>query len=124
MTTPDQPTLPLPGLDEPQRKPAPLEDSVRRTIRALDQDGLIEERDAVRLQLAIELAQIITTKRATGRLSTVANDARVLLELLDKVLPDDLGVDSALRDAMASWSEEVARLERGGNPGAEVRDSA
>ena len=124
MTTPHQPDLPLPGLEEPQRKPAPLEDAVRRTLRALEQEGLIEERHSARLQLAIELSQIITHKRQTGKTSTVANDAKVLVDLLDKILPDDQGIDSALREAMAKWAEEVAALERGGDPGSEVRDSA
>lgn len=124
MTTPDPIDLPLPGLEPPQRKPAPLEDAVRRTLRALEAEGLIEERHSARLQLAIELSQIITHKRQTGKTSTVANDAKVLVDLLDKILPDDQGIDAALREAMAKWAEEVQRLERGGDPGPEVRDSA
>lgn len=116
--------LALPGLDKPDRKPAKLEDAVRRTLAALEADGLLEERHAARLQLAIELAQIITLKRQTGRVSTVSNDARVLVELLDRILPDDQGVDAALREAMAKWAEEVERAERAGDPGTEVLDSA
>lgn len=124
MTAPADPMLALPGLDEPERKPAKLEDAVRRTLAALQAENLIEERHAARLQLAIELSQIITLKRTTGRVSTVANDARVLMELLDKILPDATGVDGALREAMERWSEAVERSERAGDPGSEVRDSA
>lgn len=116
--------LELPGLETPKQKPAALEAAVRRTIAALQSEELIEERHAARLQLALELSQIITLKRATGRVSTVANDARVLMELLDKILPDDQGVDAALREAMQKWAEEVERDEHAGDPGPEVRDTA
>ena len=114
--------LPIPGLEpEPQgtRAVASLEKAVRRTLAALQADGLIEERHAARVALAIELAQIVTMKRATGRVSTVANDARVLMELLDKLLPDDSGIDDALRSVMREWSEVIAR----GDAAPEVRDT-
>lgn len=102
-------TLPIPGLDEPSGRPVDaLEKAVRRTLRALELEGLIEERHAARLQLAIELAQIVSLKRATGKVSTVGNDARVLMELIDKLLPEESAVDEMLRDAMAKWSEVIA----------------
>lgn len=114
--------LPIPGLDQPaSRSVGDLERAVRRTLRALEEDGLIEERHAARLQLAIELAQIVSLKRATGKVSTVGNDARVLMELIDKLLPNESAVDDMLRDAMAKWSEVIAG-DAAGDAAAEVLD--
>lgn len=112
--------LPIPGVEQKPtgRAVSSLEKAVRMTLEALMEDNLIEKRHAARVALAIELAQIVVMKRASGRVSTVANDARVLMELLDKLLPDDSGIDDALRAVMAEWSEVVAR---GGDP-VEVRD--
>lgn len=117
----DDEALPIPGLspDSGRGPIAALEKAVVRTLEALQADGLIEERHAARVALAIELAQIVTLKRQTGRVSTVANDARVLMELLDKLLPADSGIDDALRAVMKEWSEVIAR-----GDGVEVRDPA
>lgn len=104
----EQTALPLPGLGELDaasvRRAGELAVAVRRSVRALDDMGLVQEHDAARLQLALELAEIITEKRRTGRMSTVGNDARVLVELLDKLLPDQTEVDDELRDAVAAWT--------------------
>lgn len=115
--------LPIPGLEPTPttRAVTPLEDAVRRTLRALREEDLIEERHAARLQLAIEMAQIVSEKRRNGKTSTVAHDARVLMELLDKLLPEETAVDEALRNAMQQWSEVIAN---GGDAPAEVPDPA
>lgn len=105
MTEPE----PLPGLETPATKPASLELAVRRTIRELDSRGYVGEESAARTALAIELAQIITAKRATGRTSTVGNDARVLVELLDRLTPVDTGVDARLQAAVDAWTEHLER---------------
>lgn len=113
--------LPIPGMEpDPEHRPvSSLEKAVRATLVALQADGLIEDRHAARVALAIELAQIVTLKRSTGRVSTVANDARVLMELLDKLLPADSGIDDALRAVMKEWSAVIERAD-----GVEVRDEA
>ncbi len=101
---------PLPGL-EPTAKPAgQLETAVRRTIAELNRLGYISESSAARCALAIELAQIISDKRARGRTSTVGNDARVLVELLDDLLPEDTGADAALQAAMDEWAKVVGGM--------------
>lgn len=104
----EQERLPLPGLDELDdeqlRRTSDLAAAVRRSVRALDKAGLVQEHDAARLQLAIELADIIAIKKSTGRMSTVGNDARVLVELLDKLLPEQTEVDEELRAAVAAWT--------------------
>lgn len=96
---------PLPGLDTPDREPSPLEKAVRRTIAELNRLNYVTESSAARCALAIELAQIITDKRRSGRTSTVGNDARVLVELLDDLLPEDTGADAQLQKAMLEWSD-------------------
>jgi hypothetical protein len=102
-----QDTLPLPGMVDPDdgRRASELAAAVRRSIRALQAAGLVAEHDAARLQLALELADIITIKKSTGRMSTVGNDARVLVDLLDKLLPEATTVDEQLKAAMAAWAE-------------------
>lgn len=109
----EQGSLPLPGLEPPVDDPTGgdagrLALAVRRSIRALDNAGLIHEVDAARLQLALELADIIEIKKATRRMSTVGNDARVLVDLLDKLLPEQTETDEELRAAIAAWSAHVA----------------
>lgn len=116
MTTPpiEQDALPLPGLEPAPANAGPLEVAVRRTLAALKAAGYIRERDAARCALAIELAQIVTDKRRSGRTSTVGNDARVLVELLDALLPEDTGVDNQLQDAMSEWAAAIEALGAGG----------
>jgi hypothetical protein len=102
----------LPGLAPPGHGLAgvtPLEAAVERTLARLEADGYLDpERDAGKRALALELAAVIALKRRTGRASTIGNDARVLLELLDGVVPDAGGEgDATLRQAMAEWDAFV-----------------
>lgn len=113
----EQTVLPLPGLepldDAQLRSVGELAVAVRRSVAALDRAGLVQEHDAARLQLALELADIIAIKKRTGRMSTVGNDARVLVDLLDKLLPEQTEVDEELRDAVAAWTAAgAARTEQ------------
>lgn len=97
----------LPGISEPSAMAGPLEQAVRQTLVELKRLGYINGTSAARCALAIELAQIISDKRRSGRTSTVGNDARVLVELLDALLPEDTGVDTALQTAMQEWTEAL-----------------
>lgn len=100
---------PLPGLELPPAPPSVLEAAVRRTLHALDAAGALNEANAARTALAIELAQVITTKRQSGRASTVGMDARVLMDLLDQLSPvEEGGVDSELRRALEAWTDHGA----------------
>jgi len=98
---------PLPGLEDlsasEARAASTVAKAVRRSIVALEAAELVTEVDSARLALALELADIIAIKKATGRLSTVGNDARVLVELLDRLLPEENGIDASLREAMEQW---------------------
>lgn len=98
---------PLPGLEPPKPSASALEMAVHRTIRALEERDYLTEMSAARCALALELASIISDKRRSGRTSTVGNDARVLVELLDDLLPDDTEGDDDLKAAMAEWSEAI-----------------
>lgn len=111
--TDDQLELPLPGLEEPSSKLGALESAVRRTFASVAGDDGLSEADAGRLQLALELAEIIELKKRTKRTSTVSNDARLLIEILDKITGADAGldgdVDKRLRNAMDEWAAYVER---------------
>ena len=133
MTT-DDPTIP--GLDmpkDPDARRSDLEAAVRATIRELHAQGNVKPKDAARVALCLELAQVITDKRSSKRTSTIGNDARVLKELLDDMVPAAAAEgDAALRDAMERWELQIAEEERNANGGgddaghaaAEVRDEA
>lgn len=96
--------LPLPGLEDvaSDRAVGYVEAGVRRTLAQLKRDERLTEVDAGHLAVAIALSRIITQKEARGRLSTVSNDARLLVELLDTFTgEDESAVDQDLRAAMA-----------------------
>lgn len=114
------PVLPLPGMEPVERRGVDdLERAVRRTLAELQRQGHIGEIDAGKLQLAIELSQVVAIKKRTGRASTIGNDARVLMEILDSFVDEATDVDDGLRDAMLQWSEVMSRVDAP----AEVRDS-
>jgi hypothetical protein len=99
---------PLPGLEGTGARKVPyLEVGVRRTIAALREAGHLEEKHAAHTAAAVELAQIIDLKKTSGRMSTVGNDMRAMIELLDRILPEEGDVDADLQAAIDEWSEEV-----------------
>lgn len=105
---------PLPGMEDVDSGLLPnLEVAVRRTIAALHDQGYVEEIHSAHTASAIELAQIIAQKHRTGRgLSTVGNDMRAMVDLLDRLVPtrDDDDVDAGLKAAMAQWSAQASSL--------------
>jgi hypothetical protein len=113
MTTIGDP-LPLPGLEDlpPDRAVGYVETGVRRTLAALAATARLAEVDAGHLAVAIALSRIITQKEARGRLSTVSNDARLLVELLDTFTAEDESeIDGDLRAAMQEWITHADALE-------------
>ena len=110
----------LPGLELPAVPPSELAKAVEATLVQLQADGHLDtQRDAARMALARELAAVIALKRSSGRASTVGQDAKVLLDLLDGMVPTEAATsaDLALSKAMELWSaqmaEHLARLEGG-----------
>lgn len=99
----------LPGLERATPGPNQLRAAIERTISRLEADGLIGEADAAKVELARELCTIIADKRARGRTSTVAMDARVLLDLLAAFDERAAVIDGPLEAAMAAWSAELAK---------------
>lgn len=98
--------------DDDGRVRPPLETAVRRTLSALDREGALTDADAGRVALAVELSQIIADKRATRRTSTVGNDARVLMDILDELAPAAATEsDKLLRRAMDEWTETIRAQE-------------
>lgn len=103
----------LPGLEPPTPPRSGLEAAVEQTLEQLTADGHLDgARDAARIALARELAGIIAMKRASGRASTVGADAKVLLDLLDGMVPAEAATsaDVALARAMADWAAKVEAL--------------
>lgn len=110
----------IPGLELPELSHLQLVGSDAELPRAVDltlahlvQDHSLDvSRDAARIALARELAAVIAHKRASGKASTVGNDARVLLELLDGMVPTEAATsaDAHLANAMREWSEQVKHL--------------
>lgn len=107
---------PMPGLELPNLTPgavSPLAKAVDATLVSLvEQASLDPERDAARIALARELAAVIAHKRTSGRASTVGNDARVLLELLDGMVPTEAATsaDAKLAQAMADWTTSLLTM--------------
>lgn len=109
MTEPD----PLPGLEPPARTAGALERAVHRTITALNADEPLLEKLAAHTALVVKLAQIIDDKHASGRMSTVGNDARVLVDLLEALAPVEAGgpsVDQELAAAVAAWKQAATEV--------------
>lgn len=104
---------PLPGMEDVRdRGVTTLEAAVRRTITRLDELGYIEEMHAAHTAAAIELAQVISLKHTTGRMSTVGNDMRAMIDLLDRLVPQrDDSVDLALKAAMEAWQARLAEMQ-------------
>lgn len=98
MTDFDGEQPPLPGLATPPVRESDLEAAARRTIRALDQAQLLEERDALTCQLVLDLAGAVATGRTSKRASAAAMAAAQLLAAMDRLpKPSDGGVDSEIQ---------------------------
>lgn len=95
MNDPLQPTtqdaLPLPGIDDLPPTPGgvtELERQVQRSLRFMADQGLVDERHAGLMQLALELARVIRPgQKAYG----IAQAAAQLLATWDKLLPEAEG---------------------------------
>lgn len=101
--------LPLPGLDEPTRTASAIELAARRTIKALDELGLLDERHALTCQLIVDLAQSVDDGRRARRASAAAMAAAQLLAAIDR-LPEP--TDDPTEDPFEQLLREVAEADR------------
>lgn len=99
----------LPGLDIERESSdrSNLERAVVATLESYREAGLVTTGQAGKVALAVELCQVMTSKRVRGRTSTYANDARLLNEILDGFVAEEGAGSEALRAAMAEWSARV-----------------
>lgn len=113
MTEPTESTWPLPGMEDVGPRsadPSYLETAVRRTIASLHEQGYLEEMHAAHTAAAIELAQVISMKHSSGKASTIGNDMRAMIDLLDRLVPErNDSVDLDLKKTMEEWSERLKR---------------
>lgn len=107
----DGSALTLPGLelDPVVGAPSPLRKAVQATLTALNDQGLLEPRHAAVAQLALELADAVSSGRNSGRASAAAMAAAQLLAALD-ALPKPAGLD-----ADAEWNAFVDDLRKLGS---------
>lgn len=106
-----QPTLDgltLPG----QGRASGMEAAAMRTIRRLDQAGVLDEADTLTVQLVLELAAVIGRGVTSGRASAVAMAAKELREAL-ATLPDvNRGPEGDSFDALSrALAESIERGE-------------
>lgn len=110
MTEPTAAPLPLPGMEDLADRTAPyLEVGVRRTIARLVDLGYVDEMHAAHTAAAIELSQIIDAKKSSGKMSTVGNDMRAMIELLDRLVPEreDDDTNKLIRKTLDEWIRET-----------------
>lgn len=111
--------IPLPGMeDKPKMAAGQLQAAIRRTIAALNGQQRLGEKDAARLQLALTMGDVIEAKRASGRMSTIGMDAKVLVDLLEGIVGDADSIDDKLEKALREWDSETR------DPQAATRDGS
>jgi hypothetical protein len=100
--------LPLPGLGVPEPASSQLVDQVQRSLRALHDAGMVDERHAGLMQLALELARSI---RPGEKPYGVAQAAAQLLAVFTQLMPEPDGGDG---DAFAEFRAYLAGVEAAG----------
>lgn len=93
-----QEALPLPGVSDPVAGTSELEAAVRRSLSFMADQGIVDERHAGLMELALQLARTIRPgEKAYG----VAQAAAQLLATFDKLMPDTEGGGDAFADLQA-----------------------
>lgn len=99
-------TLPGIDLELDGSTSSPLRQAVQRTLRALDEAGLLQPMHAAQCQLALELADSIA--RSGGKASAAAMASAQLLACLETLpKPTELGVD----DKFEQWLDEQLKAD-------------
>lgn len=109
LPTSTQDALPLPGIEAPARLVSELETQVRRSLRFLADEGLVDDRHAGLMQLALELSRSIgPSQKAYGN----AQAAAQLLAVWDKLLPD---VEGGATDGFDELRAYLQGVDAGGS---------
>jgi hypothetical protein len=104
-----QETLDLPGVSAPGVGASELELQVRRSLAFMAEQGLVDDRHAGLMQLALELARSIhPSQKAYGN----AQAAAQLLACWDKLLPE---VEGGSTDAFAELRAYLAGVDAAGS---------
>lgn len=105
----DQHALPLPGLEQAPANLTPMVRALRRSVAAMDVDGLLEEEHALDLAAMQLLARSAEMKLATGRASTIANDVDLLLRIKKSITDPDVesGIDADLRALAEEFNRRI-----------------
>lgn len=98
----------LPGLNEPERPPADIELAARRTIKALADSELLEERDAVLCQSLVTLARQYDQAAAPGGRSKAYAIAQLHAQLLATI--EQLPMPAEGGDDDDEWTRLEKRL--------------
>lgn len=110
MTTQQKPVqVALAGLELEDERGGPtgaLRNAVITTLAALEEEHLLEPRHAAMAQLALELADSVTSGRRSGRASAAAMAAAQLLAVL-QALPAPLAAD--LKERFDAFVEGLLR---------------
>lgn len=106
--------LPLPGLeDQVGGRVTELETAVRRSLKALDDAGLLQETHAMPMQLVLDLARAVGLGTRSGRASAAALAAAQLREAWAMLPTLDLGSGVADEwEKLAKQLREEADAER------------
>lgn len=100
---------PIPGLEPPSRGASALEVATRRSIVALEADGLVDERHSMVTQLMIELAIAVDAGRRGGKASAAAMAAAQLIAAYQLLVPvEDGGETHDAYDDLASELRGIA----------------
>lgn len=109
MGTGEQLSLDLPGMGEAPQATTDLELQVRRSLTFMADQGLVDERHAGLMQLALELARVIRPgQKAYG----IAQAAAQLLATWEKLLPE---VEGGGPDGLSELRAYLAGVEAAGS---------
>lgn len=102
----------LPGLEEPAGRSTPLEDAARKSIQALQAQGLLGPEHAITLQLVLDLARAVG--QSAGSHASAAAMAAAQLREAWATLPQPVedGGDGDQWDQLARELREAAAAER------------
>lgn len=99
----------LPGLEPPAHGESALVTAARRTIKAVDDSGLLTDRDALTCALILDLSEAVHAGKRSGRASAAAMAAAQLLAAIDRLpQPAEGGGDEDEYSRLARELREAA----------------